>query len=244
MGEWLHRMRSIAAAGFALLLLNSCFVPEKYEAEIRFTKMGAYGISYDGVLTQAPFFSELARGNIKDTDPDAAQSIKGYLAQLKRDSSFKEVRSIGRGRFQVRYLREGNFRGEHQMVTFVSRQAPVFRLRTFEDGRISISGSGAGRQYAPKLQEVGLSTQGLFRVVTDAVVIEHNAQFVRKAPTPGYTMYDWRIRSFADIPPRLIAKLEVDPRTGGPPKNVDSDTSEKDDAELGALVRRSAKPSK
>ena len=244
MGEALRRLRMVIAAGAALLLLNSCFIPDQYEAEIRFTKLGAYGISFNGVLVQAPFFSELARGNIKDTDPEAAKSIKGYLDQLKRDSSFKEVRSIGRGRFQVRYLREGNFRGEHQMVTFVSRQAPIFRLRTTEDGRISIGGSGAGRQYAPKLQEVGLTTQGLFRVVTDAEVIEHNAQFVRKAPTPGYTMYDWRIRSLADVPPRLIAKLTVDPRTGGPPKNVDKDTSEKDDAELDALIRRSGPPRK
>ena len=237
----LRAVKKLAGVAATLLVLNSCFVPEQYEAEIRFTKLGAYGISYEGVLTQAPFFSELARGNIKDTAPDAAESIKGYTAQLKRDSSFKEVRSIGRGRFQVRYLREGNFRGDHQMVTFVSRQAPIFRLRTFDDGRISIAGSGAGRQYAPKLTEVGLNTQGLFRVVTDAEVVEHNAQFVRQAPTPGYTMYDWRIRSFADIPPRLIAKLVVDPRTGGPPKNVESDTSEQDDAELDALLRRSTK---
>jgi hypothetical protein len=240
----LARLRFVAAAAAVILLLNSCFVPDQYEAEIRFTKLGAYGISYTGILTQAPLFSEIARGNIKEGDPNTAKSIKGYLDQLKRDSAFKEVRSTGRGRFQVRYLREGNFRGEHQMVTFVSRQAPIFRLRTFDDGRISISGSGAGNQYAPKLQEVGLTTQGLFRVVTDAEVIEHNAQFVRKAPTPGYTMYDWRIRSFSDPPPRLIAKLTVDPRTGGPPKNVERDTSEKDDAELDALVRRSARPAK
>ena len=38
-----------------------------------------------------------------------------------------------------------------------------------------------------------------------------------------------------------LAKLVVDPRTGGPPKNVESDTSEQDDAELDALLRRSTK---
>jgi len=82
------------------------------------------------------------------------------------------------------------------MVTFVSRQAPIFRIRTFEDGRISVAGSGAGRQYADKLKEVGLNTQGLFRIVTDAEVLEHNAAVRTRLADTGYTIYDWRIRDF------------------------------------------------
>jgi len=196
------------------LLMTYCFVPDQYEAEIRFTKLGAFGITYHGVLTNAPLFGEIARGKIDEAA--AKPKIKSFAEQLKRDSSFKEVHSIGRGRFQVRYEREGIFRDAMQMVTFVSRQAPIFRIRTFEDGRLSVAGSGAGRQYAKHLEEVGMTTRGLFRVVTDAEVIEHNAAFVRKSPTPGYTIYDWRIRNFSDIPPRLVAKMTVDPKTGGP----------------------------
>ena len=225
-----------------LLSVAGCFVPDKFETEVRITKIGAYGITYIGVLTDAPLFSEIARGNT--TPASVEKSIAGFQEQLKRDTAFSEVRSLGRGRFQVRYNREGKFFGEHQMVTFVSRQAPIFRVRTFEDGRISVAGSGQGRQYASKLQEVGLATEGLFRVVTDAEVIEHNAQFVRKSPTPGYTMYDWRIRSFRDTPPHLVAKLTIDPKTGGKPENVDSDTSSKDDAELNALAKRKSKTGK
>ena len=230
-------------AGYALvavasaLAFASCFVPDQYEAEIRITKLGAYGISYTGVLTNAPFFSEYARGKIKD-GPETQKTIKLYGDQLKRDSSFKEVNSLGRGRFQVKYYREGRFFGAHQMVTFISRQAPVFRLRTTEEGNFSVGGSGAGRQYASKLEAVGMTTQGLFRIVTDAEVLEHNAQFVRKSPTPGYTMYDWKIRNFRDVPPRLIAKLAIDPKTGGEPTNVEKDTSGAGDAELDALAKK------
>ena len=229
-------------AGYALVAVASllafaaCFVPDQYEAEIRITKLGSYGISYTGILTNAPLYSEIQRGRVKEAD--AAKSIKIYAEQLKRDSSFKEVQSVGRGRFQVHYDRQGRFFGEHQMVTFVSRQAPIFRLRTTEEGNISVSGSGAGRQYAGKLEEVGLTTQGLFRIVTDAEVIEHNAQFVRKSATPGYTMYDWKIRNFRDAPPRLIAALAIDPKTGGAPVNVEKDTGAKDDADLDALAKK------
>jgi hypothetical protein len=216
-------------------------VPDQYEAEIRFTQIGAYGITYNGILTQAPLFSEMARGNVSEAE--AAPRIKGFLEQLKRDDGFKEVQSLGRGRFQVKYSREGRFFGEHQMVTFVSRQAPIFRIRTFEDGRISVAVSGAGRQYAAKLTEVGLNDQGLFRVVTDAKVIEHNAQFVRASPTPGYTIYDWRIRSFLDTPPRLIAKMIVDPKTGGPLKAgaATSSNDKDDDIDLDAVANKMEK---
>jgi len=237
------RLRAGFAVAVCLTLVSACFVPDQYEAEIRFTKLGSYGISYNGVLTHAPLFSEIARGKVKEAD--AQERIKGYAAQLKQDDSFKDVNSLGRGRFQVRYYREGRFIGEHQMVTFVSRQAPVFRLRTFEDGRISVAGSGAGRQYASKLEEVGLNTRGLFRVVTDAEVIEHNAEFVRAAPTPGYTMYDWHIRGFRDPPPRLIARMAVDPKTGGPLTTpLTRSDSTKDDADLDALAAEALKKQK
>ncbi|TAL00214.1 MAG: hypothetical protein EPO08_14405 [Rhodospirillaceae bacterium] len=238
---WAWRVRIAVAVGMCLFLVSACFVPDHYEAEIRFTKIGAYGITYNGILVHAPLFSEIAKGNVNEEE--AQTRIKGYVAQLKQDDSFKEVNSLGRGRFQVKYEREGRFIGEHQMVTFVSRQAPIFRLRTFEDGRISVAGSGAGRQYADKLEAVGLNSQGLFRVVTDAEVIEHNAQFVRASTTPGFTVYDWRIRGFRDPPPRLIAKLTVDPKTGGPltSKNVGTDSGAKDDSDLDALAAEALK---
>ncbi len=209
-----HQARSVLTVGIFAALLVSCFVPDEYEAEIRFTKIGAYGITYNGVLIHAPVYGELARKTI--TPAEAQERIKGYAKQLKNDDNFKEIRSVGSGRFQVKYSREGRFIDQHQTVTFVSRQAPIFRIRTFEDGRVSVAGSGAGRQYADKLEEVGLNTKGLFRIVTDAEVLEHNAHFVRASATPGYTIYDWRIRNFKDIPPRLIAKLIVDPKTGAP----------------------------
>ena len=140
---WRRRLRAVLAVAACVLLTSACFVPDQYETEIRFTKLGAYGITFNGILTQAPLFSEMARGNVSEAD--AATRIKGYQGQLKRDPSFTDVQSLGRGRFQVKYSREGHFFGEHQMVTFVSRQAPIFRLRTFEDGRISVAGSSSSR---------------------------------------------------------------------------------------------------
>lgn len=204
----------LVAAALCLALASSCYVPDSFETELRVTKDGSYGITFIGVLTYAPLFGQIARGAIDDEH--AKNNDRMMMEALKRDDGFKQVTSLGKGRYQVRYERTGRFAGAHQQVTFVSRQEPIFRMRTTEAATVEINGSGQGRVYAKQLGEVGLKTQGLFRVVTDMEVTENNAQFVRKSPTPGYTVYDWTIRSFTDIPPHLSAKMAVDPRTGVP----------------------------
>ncbi|MBL8645162.1 MAG: hypothetical protein JNK21_14615 [Rhodospirillaceae bacterium] len=204
----------LASAVTSLALLASCWLPEQFETEIRFTSTGLYGVTYIGVITYAPLFGKIARGQISKEDVD--RQIQQYLKFLKGDSAFKEINSIGNGRFQVRYEKEGQFAGNKQSFNFISRQGAMFRLRTTEDAKMILAGSGQALLYADRFEEVGLKMSGLIRVVTDAEVLEHNANFVRQSPTPGFTQYDWRIRNLRDPPPRLIAKLKVDPRTGVP----------------------------
>jgi len=206
--------KALVAAAVCLALLGSCFVPERYEAEVRLTSEGAYGITFVGVLTYAPLFGQIARGNIDPEDAD--EQIRKFKAYLEQDTYFKEVQSLGRGRYQVRYEREGRFQGTDQMVNFPSRQYAVFRISTNLRGEVTIAVSGRGYMYADSFEEVGLNTQGLFRVSTDGQVIDHNAQFIRQAPYPGFTMYDWRPRGFREVPPKIVVKLAVDPRTGAP----------------------------
>lgn len=209
--------RSTRAAGAVLLafcLLASCYIPDRFEAEIRLTKDGGFGVTYIGQLTYAPLFGQIARGQIEPEKAEANDLM--ILEQLRRDTAFKEVNPLGRGRYQVRFEREGRFAGAMQMVNFATRQRAIFRIRTTEDGLIQMNGSGQGQLYADRFEEVGLSTQGMIRVVTDVEVIEHNATFVRASKTPGFTQYDWRIRNFRDEPPKFIGRLAIDPRTGVP----------------------------
>lgn len=219
--------RTLIAAIACTVLLGSCFVPERYEAEVRLTKDGSYGVTFIGILTYAPLFGQIARGNIEPEK--AAEQIRQFTNFLKQDSYFKEVQSIGSGRFQVRYEREGRFAGASQMVNFPSRQYAVFRIGTDLRGEVTIAVSGRGYMYADSFEEVGLGTQGLFRVSTDGKVLNHNAQFIRQAPYPGFTMYDWRPRSFRDIPPKIVVKLAVDPRTGAPAYGAFKDEEEKEE---------------
>lgn len=207
-------LRAAAAAAAAVCLLASCYIPDRYEAEIRLTKDGGYGVMFIGQLTYAPLFGQITRGEISKEKAEANNTL--ILDQLKRDTAFKEVTPLGRGRYQVRFERQGKFGGAMQMVNFATRQQAIFRIRTTEDGLIQVNGSGQGQLYADRFEEIGLRTQGLLRIVTDVEVLEHNATFVRASRTPGFTQYDWRIRSFRDAPPKFIGRLAVDPRTGVP----------------------------
>gem|GEM_PF-660393 len=226
-----NRLKRIAiyfgAALTALAVLASCWLPEQFETEIRFTSTGEYGVTYLGVITYAPLFGKIARGEISQEDVD--RQIAQYINFLKGDSSFKQINSLGSGRFQVEYRKEGQFAGNKQSFNFISRQGAMFRLRTTEENTVILSGSGQARLYAKNFEEVGLKMRGLMRVVTDAEVTEHNANFVRASRTPGFTQYDWRIRSLRDMPPKLVARLKIDPRTGVPaygaaaPSGVDAD---------------------
>ena len=211
----------------ALAVLASCWLPEQFETEVRFTSTGAYGVSYTGIITYAPLFGQIVRGIISKEDAD--RQIKQYLTFLKGDSAFKEINSLGSGRFQVKYAREGQFAGNKQSFNFISRQGAMFRLSTTEDARVVLGGSGQAKMYAKRFEEVGLKMSGLFRVVTDAEVLEHNATFVRASRTPGFTQYDWRIKSLRDPPPKLIAKLKIDPRTGVPAYGASAKGVEMDD---------------
>lgn len=213
-----HAARSLisrlVAGAVCIGLLSTCWLPETFEAEIRFTSTGAFGITYIGTLTYAPLYGQIVRNDI--SKEDAERQNRQFLAFLKQDKAFKYVNALGRGRFQVKFSKEGQFAGNLQSYNFVNRQGPIFRLKTFEDGRIGLFGSGQAKIYAKRFEEVGLKMEGLVRVVTDAEVIEHNATFIRAAPVPGFTQYDWKIRSLRDDPPRLVARLKVDPRTGVP----------------------------
>jgi hypothetical protein len=206
--------RTAVAVAATLLLLASCYLPDRYEAEVRLTKDGSFGVTFIGQLTYAPLYGQIARGQI--TPEKAEANDKMILEQLRRDTSFKEVTPLGKGRYQVRFEREGRFGGAMQMVNFATHNQAIFRIRTTEDGLIQVNGSGQGQLYADRFEAIGLRMQGLLRVVSDVEVLEHNATFVRASRTPGFTQYDWRIRNFRDEPPKFVGRLAIDPRTGVP----------------------------
>ncbi len=134
------------------------------------------------------------------------EQIAGFTADLKQDGNFTFVASRGQGKFQVRYDRRGTFT-RTQVVSFIRRNARIFQIQAIEDGEVRFTGRGASALQAQQLEDAGLRTRGLLRIVTDAPVSDHNAMSVRPSPIPGYVMYDWRMESFRQPAPRLTLQL-------------------------------------
>lgn len=207
---WVGRL---LAGLLACAALSSCYVPDNFGSEIRITKEGNYGISFNGELIWAPMYGQLARGEM--TAETAAEQIPQFMSALKEDKNFQSVTSLGRGRFQVRYDRRGVF-DRTQMISFVRRTYRIFQIRANEDGKVSFFGSKAGATHAAQLEAARLQTRGLLRVVTDAEVLSHNATSVRPSPMPGYVMYDWNVESFRQPAPSLVLQLNRTLPTTGP----------------------------
>lgn len=203
-----------AFLGFVICFsLASCYVPDNFGSEIRITKDGSYGISFNGELIWAPLYGQLARGEM--SPETAAEQIPQFMSALKEDKNFKSVTSLGKGRFDVRYDQRGRF-DRTKMISFVRRNYRIFQIRANEDGKVSFFGSKSGATYADQLEASRLQTRGLLRIVTDAEVLSHNATSVRPAPMPGYAMYDWKVESFRQPAPKLILQLNRTLPTTGP----------------------------
>nr|NKB46068.1 hypothetical protein [Alphaproteobacteria bacterium] len=98
--SYLKRTSRVLIGLLVALPLASCWVPDKFGSEIRITKSGGYGISFNGELTWAPLYGQIVRGEI--TTEAAAEQSAGFLAALKTDGNFQYVASLGKGRYQVR----------------------------------------------------------------------------------------------------------------------------------------------
>jgi len=91
-------------------------------------------------------------------------------------------------------------------LLFVRRNAEIFELRADVDGTVRITGSGASSSQADQLETLRLGSSGLFRIVTDAQVLDHNAQRISPGGR-GFTRYDWQINGFRGNRPRLTLSL-------------------------------------
>lgn len=205
----LHRRLARAATACALVLplLAGCYLPDRFQSEIRLTDTGEYGLYYEGDLIWLPLVRDLRMGKI--TEADVPGKMEVLERDLARDGYFSKVEPSGLARFSVEYNRLGKLNWP-DLVTFVRRNARIISMETDPDtGTVTITGSQAIKMIDPEtIERVGLNSRGLLRVTTDAEVLEHNADSVRRGPQ-GYTLYDWKIDGVRGQEPKLKARLRA-----------------------------------
>lgn len=196
------------AAMFALaLVLSSCYVPDKFKAELRLSKYGDWAMNFDGDLIYAPILHEYAAGNI--TPENEEEKNNNIYRDLVRDPAIKDLKRAGKGRFHVKYERMGRL-GKVQLSALIRRDARMLALKSAEDGTIVVAGNAVKAGDAQRMTELGITMQGEFRITTDAKVLRHNATEVR--PFGDYTVYIWKIENAFSQSPNLLIQREDDPQ--------------------------------
>ena len=89
------------------------------------------------------------------------------------------------------------------LVTFVRRNNNILSLKS-EKGVMVARAATMSASDGQRLMALGLNMKGEFRVITDAEVLEHNANTVR--PYAGYLVYIWQIENALAPPPRLVMR--------------------------------------
>ncbi|WP_142846939.1 hypothetical protein [Telmatospirillum sp. J64-1] len=200
MGALYRGGRFALLSGLLVLLLSGCYLPNKFMAELRISRAGAYALSYNGELIYGPLFRDAMTGKVSMAE--AREKVPLYERDLKRDAAFKTVQPVGdTGVYRVSYERESVL-DPSQLVSFVRRNAEIFSLRAVDDGRVILQGRTLSVAEANRMMALGLNVEGEFRVVTDARVLEHNAGEVRSYA--GYLVYIWKIENALSPAPRLV----------------------------------------
>lgn len=186
----------------ALPALASCYVPDRFRAEIRIARNGDFTLDYKGILTWAPLYMEIAAG--KYSEAEAQEKIEGIRRDLKRDSQFTSIRSIGRGQFEVAYRRTGNYVANPGMVSFVRRNARILNIDARPDGTVTVFAETPNIDKARPMAEAGLLVRGSLRVISDMKVSgASNANATYKDPNGDWTVYDWSLDGTAPTYPTI-----------------------------------------
>ena len=201
-GEWLKRFGVLAA----LLLLSSCYIPDKFKSELRLSRYGDYALTFKGDLMWAPILDSYRKGNV--TPENEADKINNILKDLVRDIAVKKAVSKGKGRFAVEYERTGRL-GQVQLISLLRRDARLLSMRSSENNAIVIHGNSMKPSDAQILAEMGLNMEGEFRITTDANVVEHNATSVK--PFGNARVYIWTIENALSAMPHLVMIRDNDP---------------------------------
>lgn len=210
MGNWLRAM----ALAVVALALSSCYVPDRFHAELRLSRYGDYLLTFEGDLVYLPIQYDYANGRVPP-DQDARRQ-KEIHDDLARDTAFSQVVSLGHGRFHVSYSGPVKYAGVHgarlgrdELIAILRRDARLLAIKSNPDNRIVIAANSLKPSDAEMMAKQGIGMRGEFRVTTDANVIENNASEIRQFGT--YKVYIWNIENPLSPMPHMVVIRDVDP---------------------------------
>lgn len=182
-------------------------MPNEFVSELRLSTDGSYGFVYEGELVWIPLVMDMRDPQKKMTPQQIGDSIAVLDRDLRRDSNFKDIRSLGDGRFKVRYEAQGRL-DEKGIFIFLRRTDRLVVLETLGDGTARITSKAVKIDQRKQVMDSGITVRGKFRVVTNGTATQGNAQKFKPLNYQNYVIYDWEIENAETPSPVLYVDLK------------------------------------
>ena len=181
------------------LFLAGCYLPSQFKFDVRIADNGAYTVSYVGRLAESTLLIGLRQGTMDAAKE--AEKVETVKKDLARDSGFRAVNYVGGGFFDVRYKKAGNI-FDDKTLTFVNGSSRILSLALVsETNTLTILGSAVPVNYHKQLESLGFTLDGELRVVTDAKVLDHNANQISGDSEKTYV---WILRDLDAPAPKIV----------------------------------------
>ena len=186
-------------------VLSGCYLPERFDVEMRLNRQGYYSIIFDGYLVDVQMYEAIRKGKLPPSEERRKVAI--LIRDVKRSPATKEFSYIRKGYFKIHWQRKGDLLKD-RMVNFLRRDQPMITLQYVRrTGRITMRGSSVTKAVAKRLIAVGLNMRGEVRFITDAKVVSNNATEVREKKGSRETTYIWKIKSIFTRAPKLVISV-------------------------------------
>jgi len=191
----------------AAVILGSCYLPARFDAEIELDKAGYYSLKFDGYMADVGLYQGLKDGKI--SPEEEKKKIAVIERDFARDASTKDFQYYREGHFKVNWERTGDLL-KVKTVTFIRRNELILQLKYVEkSGYIVMEGKSITKENRQRIYDMGLNMQGQIRVKTDMPIKSHNATTEKKDPRdPRFTWLAWDVASIMSPRPRAVFIIE------------------------------------
>lgn len=206
-----HTYRHLFAKASSLialaLMLSSCYIPVKFDAEIEVNRAGYYKMLFDGYLVDLTLYNGVVSG--KTSPQKEKEKVAIIKTDMMRDSKTKEFKYFGKGHFKLNWASEGDLLAA-KMVTFLRTNEMIFQLKYVENsGYIVFETKSISKNNRRRIQQMGLNMEGQIRFKTDMKIKANNATYTKKDPNDKrFTWLVWDVKSILGARPRAIFIIE------------------------------------
>lgn len=172
----------------SLFLVHGCYIPNNFALDLRITGQGRFALRYEGQLVENNLASPEDNG--QDKNP------VDYINNLKRYNGFKTIDYVGKGVFNVSFLKRGDLR-ELITYSFIDQNNRILTMVHSNPKEIIIQGNLLPKGFQSKMKYM----KGIARVWTNAHVIYTNADRIVEGKI---VRYEWDMTATRKTVPKMI----------------------------------------